>query len=541
MAAQEVSDRTATSSDDALLDELLAAPATVPAPTRTALGPAELPAHTTLERGELRNVPVRSVSRVAIGNPEIVDVTIVSLNEILLQAKAYGNTNLILWDDAGQTTMQVEVIDPTTEAIAQQLRSVIKELGLTGVQVRREEDKIFLTGEVGRQEDLDRLEQMIAAYDKRVTNLVTLSPIKTPPTTPPPTIQLTVQLVEMNRDDTDNLGVNWADDTTITETPFSAVGPEGIALSHRINPAFKFGALSRSRLSAKLNMLVTQGKARILAEPKLVAASGSEATATLGSEIPVVTASTVSLGAVTLNIEFKQTGVELKFTPTVLEDQHSIQLVLDSKVSSIDKTNAITVSGILVPGFKVRHATTQIVTDAGQPVLITGLLQDEEKKNLSQLPGVGDIPVLGNLFRSTEFVRGLTELVIIVTPELRQDAAMGAERNYAVEESLASSELPGAVNDPVLRYALQIQERIAKSIRYPSREQTLGAGGRVKVKLHLFRDGTMDNAMVTEPSGTEVFDNEALSAVEAQAPYPPFPSDLVQPDLWLEIPVLFRP
>ena len=547
-AAEEAGDTSAStttqSQEQASLDELLT-PQTVPppAPAQVAQGPSSVPPVLSLQHGDIRSVPVRGVTRVAIGNPDIVDVTIVSVNEVLLQAKAFGTTNLILWDERGQSTAAVEVVDPTTEAIAAQLRGVIRDLDLPKVQVRREEDKIFMTGEVARQEDFDRLEQMLSAYDsKRVTNLVTLPPAPAPPPpTPPPTVQLTVQLVEMNRDDKDKFGVDWSDSTTFTETPFSALSPTGVSLHERLDEAFRWGALSRTGFSGVLNMLVSEGKARILAEPKLVAASGSEATATLGVEVPVITASSISSGTVTQNIEFKQTGVELKFTPTVLEDQHSIQLVVDSKVSSIDTTNAITVSGIVVPGFKVRHAQTQLVTNSGETVLISGLLQDEERKNLSQLPGVGNIPVLGNLFRSTQFVTGKTELVIMVTPELRADVGGSEAHNFALEQALSSAELPGSVNDPILRYALQLQERVARAIRYPSREKEMGISGRVKLRLHLFRDGALDKAMISEPSGVEVFDMEALKAVESQAPYPPFPSDLPQQELWLELPVLFKP
>jgi TonB family protein len=249
----------------------------------------------------------------------------------------------------------------------------------------------------------------------------------------------------------------------------------------------------------------------------------------------------VSSGTVTQNIEFKQTGVELKFTPTLLEDQQSIRLVLDSKVSSVDTTHAITVDNIEVPGFKVRHAQTQIVTTSGETVFITGLLQDEDRKNFSQVPGVGNIPVLGHLFRSSNFIRGLTELVIMVTPELQAGAGMPAESHFALEQALSSSDLPASGNDPVLRYALQIQDRIAKAIRYPAREREAGLSGRVKLRVRLLRDGTLAEAMISEPSGTELFDSEALQAVQRQAPYPPFPPELAQSDLSLEIPVLFTP
>mgnify|MGYP001582596889 FL=1 len=107
-------------------------------------------------------------------------------------------------------------------------------------------------------------------------------------------------------------------------------------------------------------------------------------------------------------------------------------------------------------------------------------------------------------------------------------------------KALAVAEVTASVEDPTLRYALQIQDRIAKTIKYPLRERELGMSGHVKLRLHLFRDGTLGRALIAESSGIESFDLEALKAAESQAPYPPFPSVIPQQDLWLELPVLFR-
>ena len=345
----------------------------------------------------------------------------------------------------------------------------------------------------------------------------------------------------MSRDSTDKIGVDWADSLTFTESAFSALGPTAVNLGRRLNQAFRVGALSRNNASAVLNLLVSQGKARILSEPKLVAASGKEATATLGTEVPIVTVTSVSSGTVSQNIEFKKTGVELKFTPTVLENGRSIQLVLDAKVSSIDTTSAITVSGVTVPGFKIRHTTTEIVTDSGEPIFIAGLLQDEEKKNLSQVPAIGSIPVLGNLFRSNQFIRGQTELIIMVTPKVMASSEEAdTERISALEQALTSAERSTTESDPILRYALQVRERIVTSL-----PTTLGepgvAPGQVKLRLHLFRDGRLGEVVVAEPSGNTQWDTKAVQTAKQQSPYPSFPAELGQPDIWLEVPVLFRP
>lgn len=497
----------------------------------------------SLSPWDIDSIKVDDVSRVAVGDPAVLDVSLVSSDEILLQAKALGTTMLIVWDKQGKRVWTVDVVDRGREATEAQLRRLLDTLSFSGVGITRDEDKVFLDGQIESQDDLTRLTRLVDAYEGKVINLATLKPAPPPPPfVPPRSVQLTVQVIEMTRDATDRFGVDWVDSLTFTETSFGALGPSSISQAARLGEAFRLGALSRGGLSATLSMLVSQGKARILAEPKLVAASGKEATSLLGVEVPVISATNVSSGTVTQNIQFKNTGVELKFKPTVLEDGRSIQVEIDAKVSSIDKNVAITVSGVTVPGFRVRQTQTEIVADTGQSIMITGLLQDEEKKNISQLPAVGSIPVLGNLFRSTEFIRGQTELIIIVTPDLsRDEGAEAADRASTPPRAADGPEPVSALKDPTLRYALQVQDRVSKSIRYPPREKELGMGGQVKLRLHLLRDGTLGQAMIAEPSGVEAFDLEALNAAQNQSPYPPFPPELPQPDLWVELPVVFRP
>ncbi len=157
------------------------------------------------------------------------------------------------------------------------------------------------------------------------------------------------------------------------------------------------------------------------------------------------------------------------------------------------------------------------------------------------MSALGSIHVLGRLFKSPEFQQKQTELVIAVTPQLVTEAGTTVDKTLAVEQALASSEVAAAVDDPKLRYALQVQDRVAKAVRYPQRERELGFEGRVHLRLHLFADGTLGKAMVAQSSGIEALDAEALKAAETQSPYPAFPTGLAQRDIWLDLPVIFRP
>ena len=492
--------------------------------------------------GQVRTLDVASVERVAVGNPEIADVTIVSSSEILIQAKQLGATNLILWEAQGQRELRINVADLGPEVIGQQIPALLEQLGLSTVDVRVEGGKVFLMGEVATDEQLTTLEQLAGSYPGSLVNLVTVRPAAMEPTGVVPLVRLSVQVVEINRTDLEKLGVKWSESLSFTHPALSGVT--------RSEVLTQWGTgLSRSSFNATLNALVQKNRARILSEPKLVTSSGKEASSFIGVEVPVIKATNIGTDSSSVNasIEFRQTGVLLRMTPEVhaSDPDRKITIKMEAEVSGIDKTVGLNVpvgnQTILVPGFKVRRAETEVGTTSGETIVIAGLLEAEDTNDVSQLPGLGGMPVLGRLFRSPEIKSIQRELVIAVTPELLEDESQQVDRRLALEQALAVAEVTASVDDPRLRYALQIQDRIAKVLRYPSREKELNLEGTVKLRLHLFADGTLGRAMIAGSSGIESLDLEALKAAETQAPYPAFPSQLAEREMWLEVPVIFRP
>lgn len=508
---------------------------------RAASAPAPSPSSAiTLEAGEIRNVAVDQVTRVAIGDPNVVDITVVSPNELLLQARTAGTTNLIVWDRQGQRTSMIDVVDRAPETLEPQLRRLLQELSLPKVDVKREQSKLFLVGEVPIKEDLDRLEQMLSAFPK-VTNLVrvTPGPPPVPVGAPQPLIKLSVQVLEMSRTDVEKLGVSWSQSVKFTES-----APGAASLGDTI---FKIGqTVSRDSLTATLNALVQKKRARVLSEPKLVTTSGKEASSFIGVERPIVTATSfgTTTSTVSTSIEYRKTGVLLKMTPNIYGEgkDRKITTVMEAEVSGVDSATALSVpvgsQTVNVPSFTVRKANTQVITAPGQSVIIAGLLEAEDTNNVDQVPALGSIPVLGRLFRSPDIESTQREVIIVVTPDLLAD---DADKAAHVEDTPSPATLPpppaDASGDPVLRYAQQVQARVAASLRYPPQEA--GKSGHVRLRLHVVQDGALAEALVSEPSGVPRFDQEALSAARRQAPYPPIPSELGQPDLWLELPVLF--
>ena len=324
--------------DDEAITAALVASEAAPGSTPLAALPPEAPPSAAailapeaiaLELGEVKNLSVQGITRVAVGNPTVVDVSIVSSNEILVQAKSAGTTNVILWGSEGQRVWNVEVIDRTPEAVESQLKQLLVELHLPAVRVQREKGKLFLIGEVPRKEDNDRLEQMLSGF-QGVMNLVTV-PAEPPPPPEllPPLVKIAVQVVEIARSDLEKIGVNWSGSLEFTEQSI-AVGPSGevkttepliagteAPFSKRISEPFRIGRLFRKGVPFTLNALVTQNRARLLAEPKLVTASGKQASSFVGVEVPVIKATSFGAGVESVSVEFRETGVILKMTPTV--------------------------------------------------------------------------------------------------------------------------------------------------------------------------------------------------------------------------------
>ncbi len=503
-------------------------------------------ASVSLEPGEIRSVPVNGVSRLAIGNPEVVDVTVVSASELLVKAKTLGRTNLLVWDQQGQHAVALEVIDRSAETTEQQLRQLITDLKLSQLHVKRERNKIFVVGEVDTQEELDRVEQMLGAF-KDVTNLASVRQLAPVKTGPPRLIRLAVQVLEMSRTDLERLGVKWSG-----SSDYTAVLSESTQTAKSLNNTlFRIGeTVSRSPLSLTLNALVEQKRARILAEPKLVTSEGKEASSFIGVEVPILTATsfTSSSGTTSVSIEYRKTGVLLKMTPTIQGEGKKQKIVtkMEAEVSDVDSSVALSVpvagTPVLVPGFKNRKVETEFVTAPDEAVFLAGLVQAEDNSNVDQVPGLGDMPVLGRLFRSPEKKTTQRQVVIVVTPQLLEEEDTAAQdREAALEQTMTVAEVHPTIQDPTLRYAGDILQRISKTLQYPADEKSKSISGQVRLRVHVFKDGVVEQVLLAQSSGVRAFDAAAVKAAVAQAPYPPFPADLNKTDLWLDLPVIFRP
>jgi len=283
------------------------------------------------------------------------------------------------------------------------------------IRVTATHDAVTLFGEVSSTVKLSQAVTIAETYTSKVVNLLQVTGVHQ--------VMLEVRMAEISRSLTKRFGINFSAITGGTAfgvsllnnlSTFSAT-PGGVVMqtaAPTINALFRF-AKGGVTWTAFIDALKENGVAKILAEPTLVTLSGQEASFLAGGEFPIPVAQRED----TITIVFKPFGVALRFTPTVLSNER-ISVKVAAEVSEVDFTNAITTTGLVVPALTLRRASTVIELADGQSFAIAGLLREDVREIISKFPILGDIPILGALFRSSSFQKNETELIIIVTPHL---------------------------------------------------------------------------------------------------------------------------
>lgn len=357
-------------------------------------------------------------SELSIANPGIADISTLSDKTIYVLGKAPGRTTLTLLSPEGKLISNVDVhVTPDIAEFKERLRQILPG---ENIEVRTANDGIVLSGVVSSTAKLDRALDLASRYaPDRVSNLMVVGGTQQ--------VMLKVRFAEMQRSVAKNLSASLgvisnsgsvgggigtgvlADGTKLSDfmSGKSITSPNEAA--GRMSLGFSAGALEFGVL---LEALETKGMVRTLAEPNLTALSGQEAKFLAGGEYPVPVPDSDGIG-----IEYKPFGVELNFTPVVV-DGDIINLTINASVSSIDTTTAIEANGLTVNAFKRRETSTTVEMRDGESFAIAGLLQDDFRNINAQVPWLGDVPILGALFRSADYNRAQSELVIIVTPHL---------------------------------------------------------------------------------------------------------------------------
>jgi pilus assembly protein CpaC len=410
--------------------------------------PSGAPISVDVSKGVLISLD-RPADTVFVADPTIADVQIKSPKLIYLYGKEPGDTSLYAVD-ADQKVLLSRPVS-VTRNVAPLQAALSKLQPGSGVHVSTVDKSLVLTGNVSSASAAEEVKHLAGAFvsdDKQLVDRVTVDR--------PYQVNLRVRIAEVARTVTKELGFNWdvlgrpgsfAFGIATGSPVLGLPGGSGGALNPILNPiatpvvptalgsaagnplsfinrnsgvggttnSYEFGYNSnRTLVDSVIDALDQNGLVTILAEPNLTAMSGETASFLAGGEFPIIIPGG-SLGQTT--VEFKQYGVSLAFTPVVLGDGR-ISMRVRPEVSELSNTGAVQISGTSIPGITTRRAETSIELNSGQSFAIGGLLQNNNSDTISKVPGLGDLPVLGPLFRSTQFQHNESELVIIVTPYL---------------------------------------------------------------------------------------------------------------------------
>ena len=381
--------------------------------------------------GEIKILEVGAIDRVAVGKGDLLSTTILENGQLLVLAEKAGETTVHIWySDGAESDVKVQILESDTNRVVLELRTLLADL--RNVEVKEIGQKLFLTGTLncfaGQDtcQDAEVIKTILAAYPN-VINLTRVQQETLPNILPSnKMVSMDVKITEFNTSKLTSLGVDWSNaingpsaavvfdparnDTFRTGAPasvapsFLATLPTGFG-----SPVGYFGIATE--ILSSINLLVQTGDAIILAEPKLSARSGGKADFLAGGEIPVVT----SGGLGTTNVEFKQFGIILGISP-VVDDENNIFATVATEVSAVDDSIAVSTGSGSVPGFLTRKTSTEVSMHDKETLVMSGLVNRDTGKSIDKFPILGDLPVLGALFKSTDWRNKLTELVIFVTP-----------------------------------------------------------------------------------------------------------------------------
>jgi pilus assembly protein CpaC len=358
----------------------------------------------------------RPVGRFSVSNPEIAEAVLVTPDQVLVNGKAFGQVNFIAWEQSGKDYLVFDVyVRANLSLIDSQMRVLFPK---DDIRLSQANGSVVMSGNVSDPLTATRAQAVVEAAGFKTVNMLS-SPVQNMTQ-----VQLQVRVAEVSRSKMRDLGSSYASVNGGTSAYASGGGPAN--LTNSVLPAlgttFAGSALnlflfnSGIGTAAYIRALQTQGALRELAEPNLIAMDGKEASFLAGGEFPVPI---VQGGGdrSTVSVIFKEYGVRLNFKPTIIDEDH-IRLDLEPEVSTIDFANGVKFDGFLIPALRTRRAKTGVELRDGQSFALAGLLDNNESRSLSKVPVLGDIPVLGALFKSKSYQKNETELMFFVTAQI---------------------------------------------------------------------------------------------------------------------------
>jgi len=376
--------------------------------------------HLVVGRSLFVDLPEK-LRRVYVSNPAVLDAMTSSPVEVVITARSAGTSSLVLWTTAGETKMFTVLADVDIAGLREALAEALPG---NRVEVGAQQSRVHLSGVVDSDAAADEAGRLAGVYSKDVVNALIVDPRHLPQ------VQLQVRIAEIDRSKLNAFGINFLSlgkntgaATTGQFSPPSFQSQSGgntAVISDFLN-LFYFN--SDHALGVTIKDLQTKGILQILAEPNLTTLHGRPARFLAGGEFPYPIVQPGGAGSVpTVTVLFRPYGVKLEFTPFVNSDG-TIRLKVTPEVSALDYTNQVVIAGYVLPALSTRRAETEVELKDGQSFGISGILDHRTTDSLSKIPGIGDIPILGQLFRSKNVDHSTMELVVIVTPKIMDTLA----------------------------------------------------------------------------------------------------------------------
>lgn len=372
---------------------------------------------------ESKYMAAPGITRLAVGNPAIADVQLLSSGDFLLVGKKAGTTSLIVWSDGGRRTEYTVYVAGNDRGMASAIQDAI---GYPKVHVQMIEDRVMLRGKVENQYEHDTALKIAGLYTggdgSGVIDLLEMEH--------PSQIRLEAQIIEINSDYTKNLGIQYWSQTpgsnsnsgSSSDNPNNniTVGTAGLFYGGEdFSSTRKHGGWLGSHVAnvnVTLQALINEGKARILSRPSITTMSGKAANILIGGRIPIP----VSDGNGNVSIDWHEYGMKLKIEP-VVDSEDKITSKVHAEVSTLDYSHGVKIDSFSVPGIATREAESEVNVRSGMTMAIGGLINSEDAKIVSKIPLLGDLPIIGRFFRHTSNTRDKREVIILITPTLVAD------------------------------------------------------------------------------------------------------------------------
>lgn len=369
------------------------------------------------------------IARVSLTSPDVADAMVTTPNQLLIHGKVPGTISLFVWDRAGAVRRFEVTVGRDLSPLGDQLRQLFPG---ERVEVQSNGKNIVIAGNVSSKDLADKIAAVAAGYVEKKDDVVSLLQVNQAPQASQ--VLLRVRFAEVSRSAMTDLGASIYGDGAKNLIGRSTTGQFGqpaqfdqqdpmVGQSQVFSDFLNLFLFSyKHQVGAVIKALQTKGLFQSLAEPNLVAESGKEASFLAGGEIPVPVVQGGG-GNLAVSVMWKEFGVRLNFTPTV--NGNHVRLKVKPEVSTLDFGNAITLQGFRIPALSTRRTETELELEDGQTFAIAGLMNNQVSSTMQKIPGIGDIPVLGALFRSRAAQKDQTELVVMITPEILKFGSSG--------------------------------------------------------------------------------------------------------------------